>query len=145
MHIQVSQHCHYHCCHNAVLIFPLTALCSFSLSQHCAHRCLTAVGFLLCSHASSKDTRVLGGPGICSPRTILKFEVLKLLEIHWNGQSYHDHIILYHFKSFMIPSGGPFWLLGGACTTHAPPCPWAWCWLRCKQSCFLVCPLFAVN
>ena len=44
----VSQHCHYQCCHNAVLVFAATALCSFSLSQCCAHRCLTAVGFLLC-------------------------------------------------------------------------------------------------
>ena len=45
----LSQHCHYHCCHNAVLVFAATALCSFSLSQRCAHRCLTAVGFLLCN------------------------------------------------------------------------------------------------
>ena len=45
----LSQHCHYHCCHNAVLVFAATALCSFSLSQRCAHRCLIAVGFLLCS------------------------------------------------------------------------------------------------
>ena len=29
-------------------------------------------------------------------------------------------LFLYHFKYFIIPSGGPFWLLGGAC---APPLP----------------------
>ena len=38
----------YLCCHTAVLDFTATALCSFSLSQCCAHWCLTAVGFLLC-------------------------------------------------------------------------------------------------
>ena len=43
----LSQHCHYHCYHNAVLIFAATALCSFSLSQYCGHQCLAAVGFLL--------------------------------------------------------------------------------------------------
>ena len=37
----LSQHCHYHCCHST--------LCSFSLLQSCAHRWLTAVGFLLCT------------------------------------------------------------------------------------------------
>ena len=31
--------------------------------------------------ASSEDARVLGGPVACSPRQILKFEVLKLLEM----------------------------------------------------------------
>ena len=31
----VPQHCHYHCCHNAVLVFAATALRSFSLSQRC--------------------------------------------------------------------------------------------------------------
>ena len=36
-------------CHSAVLAFAVTALCSLSLSQRCAHRCLTAVGFLLCT------------------------------------------------------------------------------------------------
>ena len=44
----LSQHCHYRCCHNAVLVFAATALCLFSLSRRCAHRCLTAAGFLLC-------------------------------------------------------------------------------------------------
>ena len=32
-----------------MFVFAVTSLCSFSLSQRCAHRCLTAVGFLLCS------------------------------------------------------------------------------------------------
>ena len=31
-------------------------------------------------------------------------------------------LFLYHFKSFTIPSGGPFWLLGGVCAPRAPPC-----------------------
>ena len=47
--------CH-HCNTNVHIIFYLSTvttnavatLCSFSVSQHCAHRCLTAVGFLLC-------------------------------------------------------------------------------------------------
>ena len=32
-------------------------------------------------------------------------------------------LFLYHFKSFTIPSGGPFWLFGGggACAPRAPP------------------------
>ena len=37
------QHCQYHCCAR----FRCHMLCSFSLSQRSAHRCLTAVGFLL--------------------------------------------------------------------------------------------------
>ena len=71
----LSQHCHCHCCHNAVtcsfslpqrcarfrcysavLVFAVTALCSFSLLQRCAHRCLTAVGFLLCRFSKSDQT-----------------------------------------------------------------------------------------
>ena len=43
----LSQRCTHFRCHSAVLIFAVTALCSFSLSQRCAHRCLTAVGLLL--------------------------------------------------------------------------------------------------
>ena len=33
-------------------------------------------------------------------------------------------LFLYHLKYFTIPSGGPFWLLGGggACAPRAPPC-----------------------
>ena len=39
-------------------------------------------------------------------------------------QSYHHHVIFVsQFKSFTIPSGGPFWLLGGACAPRAPPLP----------------------
>ena len=30
----------------------------------------------------------------------------------WKYQSYHHHVILYHFKYFTIPSGGPFRLPG---------------------------------
>ena len=30
--------------------------------------------------------------------------VLKLLEIHWNGQFYHYHVILYHFNIFCDPT-----------------------------------------
>ena len=32
-----------------MLVFAVTALCLFSLSQRCAYRCLTPVGFLLCT------------------------------------------------------------------------------------------------
>ena len=58
----LSQHCHYHCCPIAVTVsavpslyqyhdcrnavFAARALCSFSLSQCCAHWCLIAVGVL---------------------------------------------------------------------------------------------------
>ena len=48
MGASLSQHCHYHCCHNDVLVFVATALCSFSLSQRYAHRCPTVVAFLPC-------------------------------------------------------------------------------------------------
>ena len=45
----------------------------------------------------------------------LKFEILKLLEMHWTCQFYHHHVILYH----IILS---FWLLGGAyAPRRAPP------------------------
>ena len=48
MWTSLSQHCHYHCSHNTVLNFAATVLCSFSLLQRFAHRCVTAVEFLLC-------------------------------------------------------------------------------------------------
>ena len=61
-------------------------------------------------HADVEDIRLLGGGGLvaCSPGE--------------NCQSYHHNVNLYHFKSFTIPSGGPFWLLGGVHTprTTAP-------------------------
>ena len=38
------------------------------------------VGML--GHASAEDTRLLGGPGACFLRKILKFEIFKLLEMH---------------------------------------------------------------
>ena len=76
-------------------------------------------------HASSEDTWVLGESGGMLPQKILKFENLKLLETHSNCQFYHDHVILYHFKYFTIPSGGPFWSPWGegmrAHPTHLPP------------------------
>ena len=57
-----SQHCHYHWCHSAALVFAAAALCSFLPPQLYAHRCLTAVGFLLCldklkAGLSSDDTQ----------------------------------------------------------------------------------------
>ena len=59
----LPQHCHFHCSHNAVLVFTATAPRSFSLSQCCAHRCpVTAVGFLLCTltvHSMSTDVQRL--------------------------------------------------------------------------------------
>ena len=53
----------------------------------------------------------------------LKFQNLNFPKTHYDCQSFHHHIILYRFKSFMIPSGGLFWLLGGkgACAPRAPP------------------------
>ena len=64
-------------------------------------------------------TIFLGGSGACSPGKCLKIEILKMLEKHWNCQSLNHHVLLYHFKSFTIPSGGPFWLLGGLCASPA--------------------------
>ena len=52
--------------------------------------------------------------GLCFPGKILKFDVLKLLEMH-------HHVILCHLKSFTIPSGGPLWLLGEGGVVHAHP------------------------
>ena len=40
------------------------------------------VGTIHLGHACSENMRVYEGPGIMSPRKILKFEVLKLLEMH---------------------------------------------------------------
>ena len=78
----------------------------------------------LIGHASSEDTKLLQGPGAYFPENLLKFEVLKLLEMHSKCQSYHHHVILYYFKSFTIPSGGPFWFLGeGGRQEHLPRAP----------------------
>ena len=45
----LSQRCHCHHCSITISTIPVTVLCSFSLPQHCAHRCLNAMGVLLCS------------------------------------------------------------------------------------------------
>ena len=73
-------------------------------------------------------TRASGGPEAYFPGKILQLEILKLLEINWNCQSYYHRVILYHFKSFTIPPGGPFWLPGGCVRSPNPPlsCLWAW-------------------
>ena len=55
MLLHCKQHNH---CHNAVLLFAATALCSVLLSQHCAHLCQTTVGFLLCSGGQSGGCRL---------------------------------------------------------------------------------------
>ena len=46
--------------------------------------------------------------------------------MQWNCQFYHHPaLFLYHYKSFTVPSGRPFWLLGRgwgcACAPRAPP------------------------
>ena len=52
--------------------------------------------------------KVLRGGGGGRPlRKKLEIEIFRLLEMHWNCQSYHHHVILYHFKSLTIQSGGP--------------------------------------
>ena len=53
------------------------------------------------------------GSGASFPGKILKFEIHKLLEMHWNCQFYRHHVVLYHFKCLTTPPGGSFWLLGG--------------------------------
>ena len=45
-------------------------------------------------HVSSKDTRVLGGSSGIHPCKNLKFEVLKLLEMHWGCQSNHHQFFV---------------------------------------------------
>ena len=52
----------------------------------------------LIGNASAEETRFLGGLGADSPQKMLKFEILKLLEIHWNSQPYQHYVILYRFK-----------------------------------------------
>ena len=55
------------------------------------------------------------------PREKLKFEVFKLLEIHSKIVNLiTTTLFLYHFKSFTIPLGGPFWLLGRGVRAHPP-------------------------
>ena len=74
----------------------------------------------------SQDTSLLGGLGGTSvPQKILKFEILKSLEMHLpvNCQSLTITMLfcIISAESFMIPSGGHFWLLrGGACAPCAP-------------------------
>ena len=53
-------------------------------------------------------TQGFWGSGSMLLRKILKFKILKLPKIHRNCQSYHHHVILYHFKCFTISPGGSF-------------------------------------
>ena len=52
MCISLFQHCHSHCCHNAAL--------TFLLSQRCAHRWLTTMGFFLCNVSLTQRQGVNG-------------------------------------------------------------------------------------
>ena len=50
------------------------------------------------------DTRqgFLGSPGKCFPgKKLLKFEIFKLLEMHWNCQSYHHRVIFVSLKNIL--------------------------------------------
>ena len=94
----LSRRCHYHCSHNAAQCsFSLSQRCGlFSLSQRCAHRRLTAVGFLLCSinkfgdnmYKISSSVNVAKRefmPAIAFPRPCplaIDSEPIGLLEIH---------------------------------------------------------------
>ena len=71
----------------------------------------------------SKTSSVKEGLGACSHGKILKFEILKLLEMQWNCQSYHHNVLLYHFESFTIPSGRMFLLLKGVHVHLMHPMP----------------------
>ena len=72
-------------------------------------------------HTSAKDVAFkFKGVGGMLPRKKFEIEILKLLEMHLNCQSYHHHVILYHFKYFTIPSGGPFWPLKACCIGPLP-------------------------
>ena len=76
-------------------------------------------------HASTEDTRVLRCSGGTLPDTVLEFMILKLLEMYRNCQPYRHHVILYHFKPFMIISGGYCWHReggGGRVHTANSPC-----------------------
>ena len=69
--------------------------------------------------------RVLGRSGACSLGKNEKFEAFKLLEIHWDCQSYHHHVNLYHFEFFRRTFLA---LGGGACAPRAPPPPCLRAW-----------------
>ena len=47
------------------------------------------------SHARAKDTKLLGDPRACFPGKNLNFEILKLLEMHQNCQSYSTTTTLF--------------------------------------------------
>ena len=44
----MSQRCHWKRCNITIRAITVTVLCSFLLSHRCAHRYLTALGFLMC-------------------------------------------------------------------------------------------------
>ena len=77
---------------------------SSKIGEPCA--CLNRDGWTFC-----KGFRWVWGHA--PPEEKLKLEVIKLLGIHWNCQFYHHYVILYHFKYFTTPSGGPFWFFEG--------------------------------
>ena len=75
----MSQRCRCQRCNITIRTIAVTALCSFSLSQRCAHRCPTAVGFLLCSslHLPCDD----GGRQFKSPAYYNKCTGLRLSDL----------------------------------------------------------------
>ena len=40
------------------------------------------INILTINHVRAEDTRLLGGPGACTPGKMLKLEILKLLEMY---------------------------------------------------------------
>ena len=64
---------------------------------------------------------ILEAPGACSPgkkiRNLRSSNCWKCIEV---VNPTITTLLLYHFKSLTIPSGGPFWLLGGAPPAYGP-------------------------
>ena len=61
-------------------------------------------------HERAEDTKLLGGPGICSPAgkfcNMKSSDCWKCIEV---VNPTINHIILYHLISLKISSGRPFW------------------------------------
>ena len=71
-------------------------------------------------YASAEDTRLLGGSGGILPRKKLKFEIFKLLKMHWICQFYHQRATLYRLNALQSHQADLYSSWGSACAPAHP-------------------------
>ena len=94
----------------------------------------SGIGIFKQNRDNSAKIGTVGHSGnMVPPEKKLKFGFFKLLEMHLNCQSYHHHVILYHFKYLQSHQADIFgsWEWGGGGVRAHPANP-----LPCLRTCY---------